>query len=108
MQMLPLHLHLHHSENSSAAGAVHAVDMHIADIAADELHHADAHVVDLSADTIIKSAGGDSLLPLLFICLLTLSFIPSFQRRIAFPELADSPPQNLFLIFSPLRAPPRA
>ena len=106
-QMLPLHMHLHHSDNLYTAGATHAVDMHIADTAADHQHHDDAHVIDLSAETIVKSFVSDSLVSLLFIYLLTAFFLPSVLQRLPFPESTDRPPRYLFLIFSPLRAPPR-
>ncbi len=106
-QMLPLHMHLHHSDNLYAAGTAHAVDMHIADTAADHQHHDGAHVIDLSAETMVKSFDGDSLVSLLFIYLLTAFLLPFVLRRLPLPESTDIPPQYLFLIFSPLRAPPR-
>ena len=106
VQLLPLHLHLHHSDTFGVAGTSHATDMHLADTAADEQHHDDAHVIDLSAETIAKSWDDISLVPLLLICLLSIFLIPFIQRRSQLPESTDRPPQYLFLIFSPLRAPP--
>jgi hypothetical protein len=107
MQMLPLHLHLHHGEDSGAPGAAHALDVHIADTVTDQKHLADAHIIDLSTETIIKSPDSTALIPLLLFSLLSVFFLATIQRRLPHPESADRPPQLLFRIFSPLRAPPR-
>ena len=107
MQMVPLHMHMHHSEDPDTAGISHEVDMSIADTVADQQHHDDAHVIDLSLETIVKSLDGDPHIPLLFVCLLTVFLFPSAQRWSWRADSAASPPRPLFLIFSPLRAPPR-
>ena len=107
MQLIPLHLHFHHSEKPDTAGTLHVVDIHTAGSATDQQHHDDAHVIDLSAKTILKSLDGDLFVLLLSICLLTVFLVPSTRRCPSFPEAVDGPPPQLFLIFSPLRAPPR-
>lgn len=108
MQILPLHLHLHHTGPADPGHIAHAADVHIASSPDDREHHDDAHVIDLDANSILKSLDSDTFVPLLFLCLLTLVFIPVVLHRKYFPVPAGAPPRQIYLQFAPLRAPPHA
>jgi hypothetical protein len=108
MQVLPLHLHLHHDTASHDHGIAHTSDVHLATSPDDQAHHHDAHVIDLDTHSILKSPDGDALVPLPFLCLLTLVFTPLVRRRSSRPTRASAPPRPLYLEFAPLRAPPHA
>ncbi|MGD2112458.1 MAG: hypothetical protein PVI50_03665, partial [Gammaproteobacteria bacterium] len=108
MQALPLHLHLHHDSAGHDDGIAHAADVHLATSPDDRAHHHDAHVIDLDTDSILKSPDGDTLVPLLVLCLLTLVSIPRVRRWPSRPARPGIPPRQLYLELAPLRAPPHA
>jgi hypothetical protein len=109
MQILPLHLHMHHSSSAAGPGhSSHTMDVHLATSHDDQAHHQDAHVIDLGSNSIVKTLDGEALLPLFWLCLLTLVMMPPVQRWRPVLRLADITPKPFYLAFAPLRAPPRA
>ena len=108
LQLMPLHMHLHHVEDPDATGLFHVVDIQAANSADDEQHHDDAHVIDLNADAIVKLINLDLLVPLLFVFLLTGYFTSSVQWWSQCLDSDNRTTRQLFLICSPLRAPPRS
>jgi len=107
MQAIPLHLHLHHSDDSSAASASHVTDLHTAGDATDQEHHKDAHVIDLNPQGFFKQLDGASLVPLLFICLWAFLLLPVVQRLRLRQDSCLFLPNSYFAVVPPLRAPPR-
>lgn len=106
MQALPLHLHLHHASPVDQGTGMHEMDVYIANSSADEGHHGDAHVIELDANSILKSLDSDVFVPMLFLFLLALVFIPVLQHREYCHAPAGASPRQRYLEFAPLRAPP--
>lgn len=107
MQILPLHLHLHHTNPLDHDTGTYVTDLHLATSPDDQEHHHEAHVIDMDANGILKMLDADTFVPLLLLFLLTFVFVPPANHWWLCPTLMGVPPRQRYLEFAPLRAPPQ-
>lgn len=105
-RLVPLHIHVHHSESPDSSTATHAVDVHVANTASDHQHHDDTHIIDLNDSTVVSQYDLDVPGAWMFAVLLLVLSRHLLGRNCLPLASATGPPRQFFGISPPLRAPP--
>lgn len=106
--VLPLHMHLHHVDETPSAAHAHAFDLHLITDNPGAEHHDDALVLSATPDVLLKQTGDVPLMAALLFCLLgVFLFLNPILGQRFFER--DAPPRSgTHHLTPPLRAPPRA